>query len=187
MIYCAHLGNYDGLTKNYLLVTTNGQKWHMSAYDLDATFGNEPYGKFYYYAGQFTYERLSTYNMIFKRIYEYAPDLLYNWTLKLYALDPYSISDKIYNYAVNIPKTYFDEEIKLWKEIPGTNTNNPAQMMSFITFERQKLDEELKGLILNKKNATLTKNENNGMTANITSIGIIEEINNIWGGQTANI
>lgn len=141
MIYCAHLGNYDGLTKNYLLWTTDG-RWHMSAYDLDATFGNNPYGNTYYYPGQFDYARLASTNMIFRKIYDYGQDLLKTWQERLYMLKPGEINGMLYQYSAGIPKIYFDEEVKLWKSIPGTKTNTVEQAMTFYTLERQLLESE---------------------------------------------
>ncbi len=143
MIYCAHLGNYDGLTKNYLLWNTRAStKWNMSAYDLDSTFGNDPYGDTYYYPGQFDYARLATTNMIFRKIYDYGQDLLQKWHERLYMLKPSHVGKELYRYAVQIPKIYFDEEVKLWKDIPGTKTNTIEQAMTFHTLERQLLESE---------------------------------------------
>ena len=147
MIYCAHLGNYDGLTKNYLLWNSKAStKWNMSAYDLDSTFGNNPYGDTYYYPGQFDYARLATTNMIFRKIYDYGQDLIQKWHDRLYMLNPGEVNKVLYQYAVQIPKIYFDQEVKTWKGIPGTYTNNVAQAMSFCTLERQLLESEVKTL-----------------------------------------
>ena len=144
MIYCAHLGNYDGLTKNYLLWNSRAStKWNMSAYDLDSTFGNNPYGDTYYYPGQFDYARLATTNMIFKRIYEYGQDLLQKWHERLYMLKPSEVNKVLYQYEVGIPKIYFDEEVKLWEGVPGTKTNTIEQAMTFSEQQRQFLEDEI--------------------------------------------
>lgn len=187
MVYTAHVANYDGLTKNYLLVKTDGSKWHMSAYDLDSTFGNNPYGDTYYYPGQFTYKRLTEYNMIFKKIYDYAPDLLYSWHTKLYMLDVASVSNAFYTYTVGIPKIYFDEEPKIWKDLPGTITNNLSQITSFHSTEKQLLNSEIESLKNTTLKVTMEMNEHDGKTAAIETIGSKTPIDNIWGGQTINI
>jgi hypothetical protein len=187
MLYTAYIGNYDGITKNYLLVTTDGEKWHMSAYDLDSTFGNNPYGNTYYYAGQYTLSRLADMNMIFKRLYQFAPDLIYSWHVKLYALGYASIDNEFYKYAANIPKIYFDEEVKLWKGIPGTNTNNLSQIMSFYKANGELIDTEIEKLKADKISVTFKNGEHGGTVADVSTIGIVERSNNIWGGQTANI
>ena len=185
MVYTAHTANYDGLTKNYLLVTTDGQKWHMSAYDLDSTFGNNPYGNTYYYPGQWAYSRLANSNMIFRKIYDYAPDLLYKWHTMLYMLSPYYVNKELYQYAVNIPQIYFDKEIIIWKAIPGTHTNTLAQIMSFHQIEKQLLNEEMEEYKDSILDTTTTENEFHGETVTITTIGATEYNDNIWGGRTA--
>ena len=144
MIYCAHLGNYDGLTKNYLLWNSKvSTKWNMSAYDLDSTFGNDPYGNTYYYAGQYDYARLATTNMIFRKIYDYGWDLLQKWHERLDSVRPHQVNKALYRYAVGIPKIYFDEEVKLWKDIPGTKTNTIEQAVIFCEQQRQFLADEI--------------------------------------------
>lgn len=187
MIFVARTANYDGITKNYLLMTTDGGKWHMSAYDLDSTFGNNPYGDTYYYPGQYTYARLAETNMIFKRIYEYAPDLLYRWDEKLYMLAPSHIGKEFYQYSVKIPKIYFDEEVKIWRELPGTATNNLAQIMSFCSIEDQLLSKEIEELKSSRLTSTLGEMAYGGQSIDISTIGIIEYTDNVWGGKTANI
>ena len=186
MVYCAHIGNYDGLTKNYLLWNSKiSTKWNMSAYDLDSTFGNHPYADDYWYPGQFTYERLATTNVIFRKIYDYGKDLIVKWHDRMYMVKSNIVNKELYKYAQQIPKIYFDEEVKLWKDLPKTQTNNAAQVMSFITVENQLLEAEIEKLKTDSLKAIIEQNENNGETANISAINTIEYKDNIWGGQTA--
>ena len=187
MAYLAKTGNYDGITKNYLLVTTDGNKWHMSAYDLDSTFGNKPDGKGYYYPGQFTYSRLAGLNMIFRKIYDYAPDLLNDWHNRLYVLNPNYVFNKFYNYSVAIPQTFFNKELELWPQIPGTYTNNIAQALSFAQYEKEELDKELETYLDSLITVTTEDNENGGTTININSFGTATFTNNSYGGKTANL
>ena len=49
-IFVALIGGIDMTTKNYLMVTYDGEKWFFSAYDMDSTYGLHPYGKYFYNA-----------------------------------------------------------------------------------------------------------------------------------------
>ena len=57
-----------------------------------------------------------------------------------------NVSYMFYNYLVNIPKALFDEEVKLWSTLPGTETNNISQILYNFRLRCELLDNEIKNL-----------------------------------------
>ena len=133
-IFTTLIGNTDGMGRNALFCTHDGVKWFITAYDMDSTYGNHPDGKGYY-------------------IYDYAPSMN-SWAsgnklmnlAKTYSKEKikarfeairYSVMSEgnlqyeFLNYCKDIPKGLLDEEVKIWKDIPSTNTNNIYQIFEY--------------------------------------------------------
>lgn len=132
--YCfnALLGAYDCIGRNYLLVTYDGTKWYMSAYDLDSTFGNYVLGTSYYSAssGRPTVAGYPDESRLMQVIATYAKSALKArfTSLLLNAMAEQYINFTFSNYIANIPKALYDEEVKIWPGTPGTQTNNLSQI-----------------------------------------------------------
>ena len=136
----------DCYKKNYLMTTKDGVKWHIGAYDLDTTFGNQWQGVSYYKPTWRNFAWYASESALFNVIYTHHKNELkarYN----LRKNDKWSEENlfiTLYNYAVQIPKIYFDEEVKLWKSLPGTNTNDISEIMNFHRLKIKHLDNEIK-------------------------------------------
>lgn len=135
----------DCYKKNYLMTTKDGVKWHIGAYDLDTTFGNQWQGTSYYKPTWRNFAWYASESALFNVIYtHHKKELKDRYMLRKF--DKWSEENvfiTLYNYAVQIPKIYFDEEVKLWKSLPGTNTNDLNQMLNFHRMKINHLDKEV--------------------------------------------
>ena len=147
-IYTCLISHTDGRAKNFLLHTFDGVKWAFTAYDMDTVFGNHFDGTAYYKADvspTFTYYVVSK---IMNLIYKYDKERLkarYN-KIRQTVFSEDNVSYMFYNYLVNIPKALFDEEVKIWNSLPGTQTNNINQILNNFRLRCELLDNEIKKL-----------------------------------------
>ena len=147
-IFACLISHTDGRAKNFLLHTFDGVKWAFTAYDMDTVFGNHFDGTAYYKADvspTFTYYVVSK---IMNLIYKYDKERLKARYKKIRqtVFSEDNVSYMFYNYLVNIPKALFDEEVKLWSTLPGTETNNISQILYNFRLRCELLDNEIKNL-----------------------------------------
>ena len=135
-IYCAAIGHYDGMYKNYLLSTYDGVKWFFTAYDMDSVLGSRHTGKNVFSAKAYDPVVLSQNHKVFDLIYKYKMDEV-RARFKAIAEDnnlPLHEEQVIIvfsDYVAQIPKALFDEDCKIWKTIPGTSYNNINQITAW--------------------------------------------------------
>lgn len=147
-IFACLISHTDGRAKNFLLHTFDGVKWAFTAYDMDTVFGNHFDGTAYYKADvspTFSYYVVSK---IMNLIYKYDKERLKQRYMKMRksVFSEDNVSYMFYNYLVNIPKALFDEEVKLWSTLPGTETNNISQILYNFRLRCELLDNEIKNL-----------------------------------------
>lgn len=134
-IMCDILGVTDNLGKNMLLVTFDGTKWMLSAYDLDTAFGN------YWDGTKFIAPTDDTAGTDFTNNY-------LTWTIsKLYAakfnarrryiLDNIfrvdRIMEKIYGFHSFITSELMNGETLLYPSMPNANENGLQQIETYLT------------------------------------------------------
>ena len=147
-IFACLISHTDGRAKNFLLHTFDGVKWAFTAYDMDTVFGNHFDGTAYYKADvspTFSYYVVSK---IMNLIYKYDKERLKARYKKIRqtVFSEDNVSYMFYNYLVNIPKALFDEEVKIWNSLPGTQTNNINQILNNFRLRCELLDNEIKNL-----------------------------------------
>ena len=147
-IFACLISHTDGRAKNFLLHTFDGVKWGFTAYDMDTVFGNHFDGTAYYKADvspTFSYYVVSK---IMNLIYKYDKERLKARYKKIRqtVFSEDNVSYMFYNYLVNIPKALFDEEVKIWNSLPGTQTNNINQILNNFRLRCELLDNEIKKL-----------------------------------------
>lgn len=126
LCFSAPIGNYDGISKNYLLYTRDGVKWHMGAYDLDCPFGNWPNGSKIIPANG--YPMLYSYTLnhrLFELVSKYKKDQFkarYQ-ELRNSVLSEDNIATEFANFIGGIPEAVFAEEHKKWPGVPLTSVN----------------------------------------------------------------
>ena len=139
ILYTLMAGHFDGIIKNYILATYDGVKWFISAYDMDSTFGLFWDGSKYQAAsGSVSLNSLKS-NLLFKilledtnkkevlkrRYYE-----LSKWTYG-HPMHEDRVAEVFSEFINQIPKGLYDMECLRWKNIPGTATNNLAQILDW--------------------------------------------------------
>lgn len=148
-IFSVVFSHRDGVGKNTLFVTNDGgEKWYISEYDMDATFGNGVYGNSYFNGKDQTFANYAAMSKLFEVIYNYdASRLITQYkSLRKTVLLESSIVNTILNEGAKIPKAVLDYEAKLYPGIPGTNTNNVAQMIHNIHEHLIQCDAEIEAL-----------------------------------------
>lgn len=139
----------DCVGRNYLLGTFDGVKWFFSSYDLDTTFGNHWKGNSYYLVNDRpTFKSYNDYHRVMHLIYKYDKERLKTRykELRSTVLSEKNVLDTFAGFMVNIPKGLKDEEVKIWSTLPGTDTNNLAQIMNFYRLRCEILDKEIETL-----------------------------------------
>lgn len=144
LLFTALIGGIDIWDKNYLLTTFDGTKWFMSAYDLDSVLGNHWTGTEYYAPNGYDelhdyptcdYNYLTQDNNLFKIIKEQDEERIQNRFRKLTEnygpMSEENILTVFSNFLKDIPLNLRIKEGELWPHIPGTDTNNLAQIMNW--------------------------------------------------------
>ena len=152
-IFMALARSTDTNSKNYLLSTYDGTKWFFTEYDLDATWGLHWNGKSFLASGQIyddilspmTFSLIGGTNKLFALILENrkAEFIARYKTLRKKYLSVGWVSQRFYNHACQIPLPAYNEEAKLWKEMPCTSVNNGAQIISWYQDRAIACDEEV--------------------------------------------
>lgn len=148
-IFTCLLCGGDITNKNYILATYDGVKWFLSAYDLDSVFGNYWDGKSYNEASHTPmFINYSNMNRLMKLIYTYDKEALKSRykELRETVMSEENVMYTFYNFVAKIPKALYDEEVKMWPGIPGTQTNNLSQIMDFYRLRVKALDAEIEAL-----------------------------------------
>lgn len=134
-IYSVLVNNDDGLFRNYLLQTFDGEKWYFAAYDLDATFGRTPDFLEHTLASSntndwrdhgATFENVISSNRLMYQLWKFhetdilnrARDLI-NGVMSVSAVDTAFV-----DYVRKIPQIALNEEIKTWPGTPNTAVDN---------------------------------------------------------------
>lgn len=147
-IFACLISHTDGRAKNFLLHTFDGVKWAFTAYDMDTVFGNHFDGTAYYKADVSPTIGYYVVSGIMNLIYKYDKERLKARYKKMRetVFSEDNVSYIFYNYLVNIPKALFDEEVKIWSTLPGTQTNNITQILNNFRLRCELLDNEIENL-----------------------------------------
>ncbi len=149
-IFVNCIGGHDNLRKNILYGTYDGVKWFMSAYDLDTTYGSDPYGKSCYKVvnNRNQFKEACVMHRLAYLIYTYSKDRLkirYN-ELRSSVLSDENVWYMLNNFANAIPKGIYDLDAKKWATMPSTSTANIGNYMNFYRMHCAYLDKEIEAL-----------------------------------------
>ena len=151
-IFCLITQHYDGITKNYLLATYDGEKWFFSAYDMDSTFGLYWDGsKFVKATGSLSVQSAASTHRLFNLLNTYKSDEIkarYNELVlnENGALSKENVTQTYLNFACSIPKALLDEEVKIWPGLPSTSVNSISQILDFYNRRRAFIDPQIAAL-----------------------------------------
>lgn len=135
----------DSLGKNIILLTYDLQKWYMSMYDMDSTFG-------LYWNGSYFLEPdtpcpegyQETNSLLWQRIEaNFAQELYDRYTLlRQTVLSIENVCDVIDTFVSQISKSDYTEDVAQWTAIPQGNIDHAVQMKEFITARAEYVDSE---------------------------------------------
>lgn len=129
-VFLNALGLSDNSGKNQLMITYDGTKWIMGAYDLDTAFGNHWSGaKYQPLSVKTDYYNGLTWDVRTLYADEHAARKA---ELKNGCLSKANIFDKLMNFVVDIPQEAFRAEAELWPDMCGANSNSMQQIVAFI-------------------------------------------------------
>lgn len=145
LIINALIANTDGVDKNFLLQTWDGNKWYFATYDMDGTMGNLYNGQSYVKANQWGFRVHAETSKLFEYIINnMKDDWVARWKyLRKDVLNEYSLPVNVRNWAIKTPQAVLDYEKVRWPSRPGTRTNNVSQIVNWFESRLKYLDEEI--------------------------------------------
>ncbi len=149
-IFTCCVSNNDALARNILYGTYDGTKWFMSAYDLDTTFGSDPYGTSWFpvEGSRTNFAAAADMHQLAYLMYTYSSAKLkarYQ-ELRQGVLSEGNVWKELSNFIVNIPVLDYEIDRKRWPSAPGTATAKLAQYMEFYRMHCAYLDAEIAAL-----------------------------------------
>ena len=148
-IFTCLLGGGDMTDKNYIISTYDGVKWFFTAYDMDSVFGNHWTGKYYTKATAApTFKSYANVHRLMQLIRTYKRTALKTRyaQLRAGAMSEENVALTYENFMVDIPRAVLNKEVERWPLIPGTNTNNLAQILDWYRLRVAALDAEIEAL-----------------------------------------
>jgi len=148
-IFTCLLGGGDMTDKNFIISTYDGVQWFFTAYDMDSVFGNHWTGKYYTKAtASPTIRNYASIHQLMKLIRTYKrPALKARYAeLRAGAMSEENVALAYENFMVDIPRAVLNKEVERWPLIPGTNTNNLAQILDWYRLRCVALDAEIEAL-----------------------------------------
>ena len=157
-IFVCCISGHDNLRRNTLYATYDGVRWFISAYDLDTTYGSNPYGtalfpvktertQFYEAANGSTRHRL------FELIYKYSKDKLKSRyaDLRSTILSDENVWYAFNNFVCNIPRAVYNMDAEKWADkrcnqlwpMPATTTANVENYIQYYRMHTALLDKEM--------------------------------------------
>ena len=157
-IFICCISAHDNLRRNTLYATYDGVKWFMSAYDLDTTYGYNPYGTCLFPVKtertQFAEAATgSTRHCLFELIYKYSKDKLkarYK-ELRSTVLSDENVWYMLANFANRIPRAIYNLDADKFADepdydkypMPATATANVENYMHYYRMHCALLDKEM--------------------------------------------
>lgn len=147
-IFVALIGGIDMTTKNYLMVTYDGEKWFFSAYDMDSTYGLHPYGKYFYNAKSYAAGHYPYVHPIMNLMYTYKKDAIKKRYAELRkgALSEANVLDTFSNFVCKIPERIYLSDTEVWPGIPSSAASNLAQIVSWYQTRAKFIDAQMEAL-----------------------------------------
>lgn len=139
----------DAMYKNYILVTFDGVKWFISAYDRDTTYGLWWNGKgFDSPVGGATYAMYAGAHRLMNLIYRFDTENLKKRAIELRdgVKSVANVATVFTNFAAAIPSEVLAKNARRWQLLRSTNASNTAQIINWYSIRRPALDAELESM-----------------------------------------
>ena len=146
----------DNYAKNLMLITYDGEVWYPILYDLDTSFGSNPYGSSLY-DNDFSCEIER--NELFKRFSEVYSDEIAEryFELRQDILSEDNLKAELDEFMAGIPISSIHKEMDRWGEIPGYGV---GQIRDFINKRFIYLDEVMAAKYSLKPDCEIEKDNN---------------------------
>lgn len=146
-IFTCCISNIDAMARNILYGTYDGTKWFMSAYDMDTTFGLDPYGTSWHNikTDRTQFAEAANMHRLAYLVYTYSKDKLaarYK-ELRETVLSEANVWHELSQFIVDIPSRNYDIDRNIWATMPGTSCANMAQYMEYYRMHCAYLDKEI--------------------------------------------
>ena len=156
-IFVNCIGGHDNLGKNIIYGTYDGVKWFMSAYDLDTTYGSNPYGIPTTYSPSAWFKVVNDRNQFLQSTYMHRlSELMYKHSrarlkaryaeLRRTVLSDENVWYMLTNFVNEIPRSVYNADADKWKTMPATATANISTYMDFYRMHCAYLDKEVEAL-----------------------------------------
>lgn len=155
-IFTLCINNNDALARNILYSSYDGTKWHMNAYDLDTTFGFNPYGNMLFSvsangAGErCNFAKAAAMNQLAYLMKNYSVATLkarYK-QLREGILSDEHVFEKLTELGLFITDAAYRGDHDLWREQPSTGVVSIPQYMEFYHEHCKYLDEEIDNMLV---------------------------------------
>lgn len=149
-IFTCCINNYDALSRNILYGTYDGVRWFMSAYDMDATHGFDPYGSRLYTAktGRTEFAAAKAIHRLAYLMYTYSKSKLVARYKELRngILSEENVWHEFSQFIVEISARNYDVDRNIWPAMPGTSLANIDQYMNYYRMHTRLLDKEIEAM-----------------------------------------
>lgn len=126
----------DNLARNMIMLTYDGVKWYCSAYDLDCTWGNTPWGNSLVSSDYLCPEQYQeTNSLLWQRIVSCFTEELKERYAKLRGsvLSKSNLVITLEKFTDNISNELYSDDLDKYPTIPLPNTNNSKQIRKFMS------------------------------------------------------
>ena len=149
-IFACCVSNVDALARNILYGTYDGTKWFMSAYDMDTTYGTDPYntGLYRVKTGRTEFAEAAKIHRLAYLMYTYSKEKLiarYN-ELRNDILSEENVWYEFSRFVADISTRNYDVDRSIWTTIPGTSLASVSQYLNYYRMHCSLLDNEIKAL-----------------------------------------
>lgn len=149
-IFSCCINHRDGMPHNMLYGTYDGTKWFIGAYDMDTTFGVDPYGTSWdtVVNDRCQFAQAKAQHRLFNLIYTYSKAALKTRYQQLRSgiLSDANVWHEFSQFCVDIPTNDYTVDRHIWPNIPGTALATIPQYMNFYQMHCKYLDDEIAAL-----------------------------------------
>lgn len=158
-IFTCCISNHDALARNILYGSYDGTRWFMTAYDMDTTYGENPYGTdiFGVKTARTQFAEAATMHRLAELIWTYSRDrLAARYTLWRRGgtlggaevpaiLSDAHVAEAFRAFVQNIPSRMYAKDRETWPGLPGTATAEVGRYADYYAAHCALLDEEIAG------------------------------------------
>lgn len=149
-IFMCCISGTDNIIKNILYGTYDGTKWFLSAYDMDSSFGFDPYGTYLWdvTTSRTQFAQAADNHRLAHLLYKYSPQRLISRYRELRAgvLSEANVWHEFARFINIIPENAYRKDREIWIDVPGTSMAAIYTFMEYYRMHCAVLDAEIDAL-----------------------------------------